>query len=977
MFSSVQAVLLFDLNSFSDTCKSESDLEQNVAQLRLSCLKLLTKFGAQTEKGTEVRWSCKFYDSNYYKPDTSRKNFLDFTKKTFDEFENDVTERYCKVFDRQQSGGDSNPSDICKPHSYILKKCLQEVLLDYNWDRPDITSPVKPTRRSVKSGRNIISEDNGPYNTVIIFTKVPYNIVVIEDFCGCERQNTNTSKVTAEDFLKSILDHSMVKSFQEEKHISLNFVNVCDLSALKEELIDTRVISAIHGGLVKLGGGLHSISSIVQTRFSEVVEDEKSVTAAGVFAAPATHVAGVDVQVSWWKKTRCGRPRRPQPGPTLMWEDAEGLSYLKAQLEVLAVHGSCSREWGNAVVVGVVRSSAVSVLAVAGSMGHLYVCHAPNTVFTTLVHVLAKYQLSLVLRLSCNGIAILCPWAGGVGCLAVMSASGLATPPLHSHIANQESHITDPHILRFVSLAVEKCLKSAPPHSVGEPTTNTKVFAANQTERWFKPLEACSDTIKCIRKRRVNRVERRAMQERLQKRYRPQIPQPLATGETGPLDLIDITQPPIDSAPVSGAKSSMSRAQQLVKKSHIVTAQLKVKELRAEEEERVQATERRAAQASERARKSQQLESQVLNAVSNPQDTGELVQSLVCLRDGDGMHTDLFTTAQTIINLALMHVKGTSRVNMEDGLRKVLGCGVLQTTAEIASRHSPDAHLWHYKLQVLLHLELLWVLGYSSSQVNDEENESSHIREHHIEEVMKMLRAISLRHNPTTMAAFLQETILENYMETMGEVLVEIYEELNQPLPEPLRVLTGDIGSVEDRPSSVKSHESSIASYESAPGTAENPGSGRSREGRKVSSRHPSLKEASKRSIVVPKVTRALTRTLSEQARAPPATAPATSAPNKENGDNSIKNVRRNLFDLNEDSSSKPKLKRSQTVGGVPMSELRRSPRKKHQHTLSNVMQKSKSVITSSKNSYKTPVKASVISERGLKTPKSKKGKTI
>lgn len=63
----------------------------------------------------------------------------------------------------------------------------------------------------------------------------------------------------------------------------------------------------------------------------------------------------------------------------------------------LMFHGfSASREWGSAVVVGVVRSSAVSILAVAGGMGHLYVCHAPNTVFTTLVHVLAKYQLSMV-----------------------------------------------------------------------------------------------------------------------------------------------------------------------------------------------------------------------------------------------------------------------------------------------------------------------------------------------------------------------------------------------------------------------------------------------------------------------------------------------------------------------------------------------------------------------------------------------------
>lgn len=75
--------------------------------------------------------------------------------------------------------------------------------------------------------------------------------------------------------------------------------------------------------------------------------------------------------------------------------------------------------------------------------------------------------------------------------------------------------------------------------------------------------------------RRANRMERKAMQERLQKRYRPQIPCPLSAGEMGPVDLVDVTQPLGEAGP--SKKPTMSRAQQLVKKSHIVTAQQKVK----------------------------------------------------------------------------------------------------------------------------------------------------------------------------------------------------------------------------------------------------------------------------------------------------------------------------------------------------------------------------------------------------------------
>ncbi|XP_063610074.1 treslin-like [Penaeus indicus] len=979
MFSSVQAVFLIDVNSFVGLSSTERELERNVARLKLGCLKVLTECGARTERGCEeVRWACKYYDSLAFRPDTARKSFVDFNRTSFDEFDNDVTDRFCKAFDGRQAPSEQPlAGEPGKPHCYILKKALQEVLLDYNWDRPDISSPVKTNRRRTKGGQSKLLPDNvGPYNSVIVCTRVPHNLEGVRHFCGCDSE-AGEAQVTAEDFLGTVVDPALLKGFQEDKQIHLNFINVSD--APDTAAIDPRVTSTINAGLSKLNGSLHPLSNIVQSGALQIAANERVPEAGGIFPSPPVCVAGIGVQVTWWKKTRGARPRRPQPGPFLVWEDAEGISYLKVQLEVLAVHGSSSQEWGNAVVVGVVRTSAVSVLAVAGGTGHLYVCHAPNTVFTTLISVLAKYQLSVLLKLNCGGVAVLCPWAGGVGCLAVISASGLATPPLHSQAASQETRITDPGLLNFVAQTVEKCLKNASPHMNGETVVTTKRFSAHQTERWYRPLKGSSDAVKQIRKKRATRMERKAMQERLQKRYRPQIPCPLSAGEMGPVDLVDVTQPLEEAGP--SKKPTMSRAQQLVKKSHIVTAQQKVKEQRAEEEERVQATERRAAQASEQARKSQALESQVLNKVSDIQDTEKLIQTLKNLCNGDGIETDLFTSAQTVINLALMHVKNSCGKDMEGGLRKLLGSGVMQTTVDINNEHPPESHLHHYKLQTLLHLELLWVLGYSSSgQMEDEEEESrgSSIREHHVEEAVKMLRAISLRHNPTTMATFLQETVLENYVGTLGEVLVEIYEELNQPLPGPLKILTGDLSSVADtRPNSVKSHASSVVSYDSTCGSVENPGSGKSREGRRMSSRHPSLKETSKRTIVIPVVTRALRRTTSEQTKQ--AAAPPAPVANKasESTDNDIKKVCRNLFDLSDGAAPKPKLQRSMTVGSVPVAELRRSPRKKHRKSTAITPRKSRILMKQSKGSHKTPVKGMRTAEKGMKTPKSKKGGVI
>ena len=59
------------------------------------------------------------------------------------------------------------------------------------------------------------------------------------------------------------------------------------------------------------------------------------------------------------------------------------------------------------------------------------------------------------------------------------------------------------------------------------------------------------------------------------------------------------------------------------------------------------------------------------------------------------------------------------------------------------------------------------IAGYSacSKQSEEEEEEEEELvrrrKEHHVDEVIRLLRAISLHHDPSTMANFLQETVLE------------------------------------------------------------------------------------------------------------------------------------------------------------------------------------------------------------------------
>ncbi|CAL4188325.1 unnamed protein product [Meganyctiphanes norvegica] len=209
---------------------------------------------------------------------------------------------------------------------------------------------------------------------------------------------------------------------------------------------------------------------------------------------------------------------------------------------------------------------------------------------------------------------------------------------------------------------------------------------------------------------------------------------------------------------------------------------------------------------------------------------------------------------------------------------------------------------------------------------SDGDSHSASVREELVEAAIKMLRAIMLHYNPTAMAQFLQETITENYQETLGEVLVEIYEELNQPLPENLAILTGNLMSV--APPSAKSNIGSVQSYDSgAIGSFENnPGSGKEikRSTAGALKRHPSFKEI-KRQIVVPMAPRVLRRTVSEAqpkakgTKQPEKPQAATKKPKpevehkKSKAEDDVRKVRRSLFDM--DDAPKPKLQRSHTIG--------------------------------------------------------------
>uniref|UniRef100_A0A673ABI2 Treslin N-terminal domain-containing protein n=1 Tax=Sphaeramia orbicularis TaxID=375764 RepID=A0A673ABI2_9TELE len=145
----------------------------------------------------KVRWGYKFFQS------TSSRNgrlisrgsdFRELCHRSFEDFEMDFDSRFDikdKVFPGQQKQP-ANPS-------VSVQNALKEALLDFEWDRPDITSPTKlsmrPRRPSqvVKSSISKEGEGSGNWrNLLFVVSECPQSWTQMEDYLSMSTSRTTT-----------------------------------------------------------------------------------------------------------------------------------------------------------------------------------------------------------------------------------------------------------------------------------------------------------------------------------------------------------------------------------------------------------------------------------------------------------------------------------------------------------------------------------------------------------------------------------------------------------------------------------------------------------------------------------------------------------------------------------------------------------------------------------------------------------------
>lgn len=159
---------------------------QNVA--RRAALRLLIylscRFGL-----ARVRWAFRFFDSLGARSRPSRvSDFRELGARSWEDFEEELEARL----------GDGAPGAHLPgpaPRATHTHSALMETLLDYQWDRPEITSPAKPVLRS--SGRRLLDVESeageaeaalgGFGNAVFLLAPCPHSRRELLQFVsGCE-----------------------------------------------------------------------------------------------------------------------------------------------------------------------------------------------------------------------------------------------------------------------------------------------------------------------------------------------------------------------------------------------------------------------------------------------------------------------------------------------------------------------------------------------------------------------------------------------------------------------------------------------------------------------------------------------------------------------------------------------------------------------------------------------------------------------
>ncbi|XP_060770714.1 treslin isoform X2 [Neoarius graeffei] len=933
MMAAHNVVFAVDVDCLSEELNLPRD--SDLSYLKRWILKILLSLGSKY--GFEnVRWGYKFFHSRTVKSAsllTRGTDFKELEEKAFRDFEGELIH---KVGVNQKSSDEQNrlrPSPVI-----CVQNTLKEILLDFQWDRPDITSPTKLSlrpRRSTRNATNIpLADDDLSFqgkNVVFVVSECPYSRREMMAFL----QPCSWDVGNHQDLPELILPKGLIDMLVHRK-VVLHWADYSS-SQVNNDSDDYTGLKTIMEALQPVAGKVIPVltpAMKVKHKYPNLsARDNK-----GVLAFPTGSSTGYILS-----SEKLYKRAFPALAGTLCWGADEDKQTCNVSLEPVSCRQRCLSVPVEVTLRSVLHGLDTCCLSQSASECWVLFCPPKSeddqVAFQTLFKELFILASDMLVEVSEGGqvhSAVLSVLSSNLALLTVLYSEAALSPCL---VPSETADLPDPSDLPDIVSSVLKDImkdedisEQPSPHQIPEWASQELQQWTNRTadlaEGWF--LLSDQSGISCHLMESMRLLHAAPEEQEQTEDDTQELTNSLAelyqNNKDGPSSGLKGKKRGTQRTPVRQKMKTMSRSLQMLN-----VARFNVKAQKSQTETDSSSTAKGTEKRGKR-RSSERSRPGPMHFKNEEELLSHL--NLRYQQAVENKSVAPITQVQDLLSVVDTFVK--SNVNTGASFLNIIKKTLLKSTQSIrqlyGSTADAESKIRDCQLQVVLRLELCKPMS---------SDDQDHV-EQMVEEVAGMLRVISLTKDPVYLSKFMQEEVLPLYLTGTPKVLADVYNSLGTQLPEQLvAVLPADFfsddsmakESVSVSPSPVPGSQRLVSSVGDRLEELRN----RSAKKRRTSvlTRHKSMTEAPQnlRQIEMP---RKSTRQAKPKECIPPEKLNVGVQPTQKQTVQEVTKVRRNLFNQETMSSpKKAKMPRSQSVSAVDiMKKKKRSQMKDGQNPL-------------------------------------------